>query len=87
MSNTLQAYKAVEYNLPEEARTWQLSAAGFENLELTQGPRRKPGPDEIAFRTDVNSICFSDVKIISAGEKHPRLVGVQHRRGESRSGS
>ncbi|MCB9784910.1 MAG: zinc-binding dehydrogenase [Candidatus Omnitrophica bacterium] len=75
MSNLLQDYKSVAYDLPEEARTWQLSAAGFENLDLTQGGRRKPGPEEIAFRTDVNSICFSDVKIISAGDTHPRLVG------------
>jgi len=75
MSNTLQDYKSVAYDLPEEARTWQLSAAGFENLDLAQGGRRKPGPDEIAFRTDVNSICFSDVKIISAGNTHPRLIG------------
>ncbi len=75
MSNQLQEYKSVGYSLPEEARTWQLSAAGFEHLDLTRGTRRKPGPDEIAFRTDVNSICFSDVKIISAGDSHPRLVG------------
>lgn len=75
MSNQMQSYQSVQYALPEKARTWQLSAAGFDHLELTEGPRRRPGPDEIAFRTDVNSICFSDVKIIQAGEAHPRLVG------------
>lgn len=73
MPPDLQAYKSVQYNLPDTARCWQLSAAGFENLELVEIPRRRPGPDEIAFRTDVNGICFSDVKIISAGQGHPRL--------------
>lgn len=74
MSNVLDSYRKVEYKLPETERCWQLSGAGFDQLELVEIPRRKPGPDEIAFRTDVNSICFSDVKIISAGPSHPRLA-------------
>jgi threonine dehydrogenase-like Zn-dependent dehydrogenase len=74
MLSDLQTYKAVQYPLPETARCWQLSGAGFDKLELVEIPRRKPGPDEIAFRTDVNGICFSDVKIVSAGPGHPRLA-------------
>jgi threonine dehydrogenase-like Zn-dependent dehydrogenase len=75
MSDVLNAYRKVEYDLPEKSRFWQLSAKGFDNLELVELPRPKPGPDDIAFRTDVNGICFSDVKIINAGEDHPRLQG------------
>jgi len=75
MSEVLDVYRLVKYNLPERSRFWQLSGKGFENLELVDIPRPKPGPEEIAFRTDVNGICFSDVKIINAGETHPRLKG------------
>ncbi len=74
MSSVLNTYRKVEYDLPKTARCWQLSGTGFEKLDLVEIPRPQPGPDEIAFRTDVNSICFSDVKIVSAGKSHPRLV-------------
>jgi len=75
MSDALIDYRTVQYDLPDRARYWQLSEAGFDRLELVDLPRRRPGPSEIAFRTDVNGICFSDVKIVSAGEAHPRLKG------------
>lgn len=74
MSEGLKEYKSVAYHLPEKAHQWQLSGTGFDCLELVEIPRRKPGPNEIAFRTDVNGICFSDVKIISSGTNHPRLA-------------
>jgi threonine dehydrogenase-like Zn-dependent dehydrogenase len=33
----------------------------------------QPGPDELLVRHDAVGICFSDVKVISAGENHPRI--------------
>ena len=32
-----------------------------------------PGPDELLVRHDAVGICFSDIKVIRAGEKHPRI--------------
>jgi threonine dehydrogenase-like Zn-dependent dehydrogenase len=75
VSDKLQQYRHHNYPLPEKAHYWQLSAPGLEHLDLVELPRRQPGPEEIAFRTDANGICFSDVKIINAGDGHPRLAG------------
>ena len=32
-----------------------------------------PGPDELLVRHDAVGICFSDIKVIRTGEKHPRI--------------
>ena len=51
--------------------------AGFENLGLDgqpmDAPLPKPGPDELLVRHDAVGICFSDIKVIRAGQKHPRI--------------
>lgn len=74
MSTTLERYRAVADPLPAATLRLELSGAGWEHLQLAQVERPRPGPDDIAFRVDVNSICFSDVKIIGAGPAHPRLT-------------
>ena len=74
MSSVLESYRKVDYNLPKTSRSWQLSGTGFEKMDLVESPRPQPGPDDVAFRVDVNSICFSDVKVVTAGKSHPRLV-------------
>ena len=33
------------------------------------------GPDELLVRHDAVGLCFSDIKVIKAGETHPRLAG------------
>jgi threonine dehydrogenase-like Zn-dependent dehydrogenase len=75
MPGALENYRQVGYDLPDTSRCWQLSGPGLDNLELVSMERRRPGPDEIAFRTDANGICFSDVKIVGAAGDHPRLKG------------
>ena len=75
MPTRLDRYRALEYPLPERTLVWQLSGAGFESFALAEIPRREPGPGEIAFRVDTNSICFSDVKVVKLGPRHPRLAG------------
>jgi threonine dehydrogenase-like Zn-dependent dehydrogenase len=63
--------------LPEQNRLWPLFGAGFENLGLDgqamDTPLPKPGPDELLVRHDAVGICFSDIKVIRSGEKHPRI--------------
>ncbi|MFN3983376.1 MAG: alcohol dehydrogenase catalytic domain-containing protein, partial [Caldilinea sp.] len=69
----------LSWNRPELAanRLWPLYGAGWENLGKNGGamelPIPKPGPDELLVRHDAVGICFSDIKVIRAGESHPRI--------------
>lgn len=75
----LSTYKKVEYNLPKEIWTWHLYGAGLENLGKNGKPEAYPmpkfGPDQLLLRIDAVGICFSDIKVINQGNKHPRVVG------------
>jgi D-arabinose 1-dehydrogenase-like Zn-dependent alcohol dehydrogenase len=54
-----------------------LYGAGFENLGHNGQPITVDipiyGPDELLVRHDACGICFSDIKVINAGEEHPRI--------------
>lgn len=73
----LQRYKKAEGPLPKMMLAWPLYAAGFENLGRNGQPVGMAvpeyGPDELLVRHDACGLCFSDVKVIRAGEKHPRI--------------
>jgi len=73
----LDQYRTADWPLPEQNRLWPLFGAGFENLGLDgqamDTPLPKPGPDELLVRHDAVGICFSDIKVIRSGEKHPRI--------------
>lgn len=70
--------------LPATYRRWHLYGAGLENVGKDGRPETvalpEPGPDEILVRHDACGICFSDIKIITLGENHPRLAGRDLRR-------
>ncbi len=69
----------VNYQIPKKMLAWELYGTGFDNF----GKEDKPSwikipdidPDQILVRIDAVGLCFSDVKIIKSGEKHPRLLG------------
>jgi threonine dehydrogenase-like Zn-dependent dehydrogenase len=71
-------YRRAEIVAPEKTRLWPLYGAGFENLGVNEGPIDVPlpkyGPDELLVRHDACGLCFSDIKILSLGEKHPRIT-------------
>ena len=69
----LTIYKSLEYAFPESNSRWELDGAGFDHLRLAEAPVPIPGDDEVAFRVDVNVLCFSDVKVIRQGGSHTRL--------------
>jgi D-arabinose 1-dehydrogenase-like Zn-dependent alcohol dehydrogenase len=77
MSDKLSEYRCGCAPIPDEYRLWPLYGAGFENL----GKDGKPitvampeyGSDELLVRHDTDSLCFSDVKVIRAGQEHPRI--------------
>ncbi|MCL6627974.1 MAG: alcohol dehydrogenase catalytic domain-containing protein [Armatimonadetes bacterium] len=79
MSDKLQVYRNVEYDLPQRILTWPLFGAGIENFGKDGRPVERPmpeyGPDELLVRVDAVSICFSDIKVINLGSQHPRIQG------------
>ena len=74
----LQHYRAGDAPTVENNRLWPLFGAGWENLGVDGGPidtpMPAPGPDELLVRHDAVGICFSDVKVLRAGNKHPRTA-------------
>jgi len=57
---------------------WPLYGEGFDNLGKNHQPVRldipRPGPDELLVRIDAIGLCFSDVKLVRAGQQHPRVI-------------
>ena len=77
MTDKLSAYRKVQNQLPQANQLWPLYGAGFENLgqneEPIEVPFPSPGPDELLIRHDACGLCFSDIKVINLGDKHPRI--------------
>jgi threonine dehydrogenase-like Zn-dependent dehydrogenase len=75
--DTLERYRRGTGPLPATHKVWPLYGAGFENLGQDGQPIELPlpsyGPDEILVRQDAVGLCFSDLKVISAGQSHPRV--------------
>ena len=73
----LEHYRAADAPLPAVNRLWPLYGAGWESLgkdgASLEAPLSHPGPDELLVRHDAVGICFSDIKVLRAGEKHPRI--------------
>ncbi len=73
----LAQYKQADAPLPETSQLWPLYGAGMENLGRDGRPIRvptpRPGRDELLVRHDAVGLCFSDIKVIQAGEAHPRI--------------
>ena len=65
--------------MPERYWLWPLYGAGLENLGADEKPIQVEtptcGPDQLLVRHDAVGLCFSDTKVIKAGETHPRLLG------------
>ncbi|NLT73554.1 MAG: alcohol dehydrogenase catalytic domain-containing protein [Chloroflexi bacterium] len=78
-SSKIDAYRRATSPLPERHWIWPLYGQGLESLgrdgQPIAVPLPIPGPDELLVRHDAVGLCFSDTKVISAGESHPRLNG------------
>jgi L-sorbose 1-phosphate reductase len=76
-NEAFETYRRAEAPLPEKNRIWPLYGAGFENLGVDRQPIEVPmpeyGPDELLVRHDACGHCFSDIKVINAGQDHPRI--------------
>lgn len=77
MNDKLDDYRRAATPLPEKNRLWPLYGPGFENLgqegETIEVSLPQPGPDELLVRHDAVGLCFSDIKVIRAGQEHPRI--------------
>ncbi len=76
MSDKLRRFRQPA-DISKSNRLWPLYGAGFENLGRNGQPIEVDtpayGPDELLVRHDACGICFSDIKVINAGEQHPRI--------------
>ena len=54
---------------------WHLTGVGFDNLGLFRLPKPTIKDDQLLVRQEVVTVCFSSVKEILVGNKHPRLQG------------
>ncbi|MCC7353868.1 MAG: alcohol dehydrogenase catalytic domain-containing protein [Anaerolineae bacterium] len=77
MADKLAEYKRGNTPPKEPNKLWPLYGAGMENLGHDGNPIEVPlpryGPDELLVRHDACGLCFSDIKIISLGQNHPRI--------------
>ena len=66
------------FAVPEKMLAWRLYGEGMENFGDGDQPCELPVPeirdDELLVRIDAIGLCFSDVKLIRAGEAHPRVI-------------
>ena len=64
--------------VPEKMLAWPLYGAGMEKLGKNDQPVvlsvPENGDDELLVKIDAIGLCFSDVKLIRAGEEHPRVI-------------
>ena len=65
--------------LPREMLSWQLKGTGLDNFGTKGRPDTVPFPsyteDNLIARIDAVGLCYSDIKLISAGPAHPRIEG------------
>ena len=78
MTDILDSYKKAQ-QVAGEMKAWRMRGAGLENFGISGKTEKLPlpvfGPDEILARTDAVGICFSDVKLITQGSQHKRILG------------
>jgi len=77
MSDKIAQYRSGKQTR-EPNQLWPLYGAGMENLgregKPIQVPKPAYGPDELLVRHDACGLCFSDIKVITLGQEHPRIT-------------
>ena len=77
MSNTFKDFQELTYDLPEKTLLWNMYGPGLENIGVDgkpeTGPIPEPADNQMLVRVDAVGMCFSDVKLIKQGSKHPKL--------------
>ncbi|HEY0607359.1 MAG TPA: alcohol dehydrogenase catalytic domain-containing protein, partial [Herpetosiphonaceae bacterium] len=70
-------YRSPDAPVPAQTKAWNMYGPGLENIGRDNQPEvfevPEPGDDQLLVRIDAVSLCFSDVKLIQQGGKHPKL--------------
>lgn len=90
MTSQYKRYQSEKITPPEKTWVWNMYGAGEENIGKDGKPEflpvLKPGPDQLLVRVDSVGLCFSDVKLIRMGSKHPKLYNRDLRKEPTRLG-
>ncbi|MBM9521029.1 zinc-binding dehydrogenase [Desulforhopalus vacuolatus] len=77
MTSKYNQYASADQPMPEKTLAWNMYGAGEENIgkdgKPEQFPVSQPAADQMLVRIDSVGLCFSDVKLIKMGRKHPKL--------------
>ena len=77
MSDKLSLYRQATTPPPTAQHLWPLYGAGLDNLGVGGKPVEAPvltcDPDSMVIRHDACGLCFSDIKVITQGQDHPRI--------------
>jgi threonine dehydrogenase-like Zn-dependent dehydrogenase len=77
MTRTIDDYRSPDAPVSDEAWAWNMYGPGVDNIGREGRPERlpvpEPGADQLLVRVDAVGMCFSDVKLIQQGGKHPKL--------------
>ncbi|MCJ7772366.1 MAG: alcohol dehydrogenase catalytic domain-containing protein, partial [Desulfobacterales bacterium] len=77
MSCKFKNYIELDYKIPDKTYSWNMYAAGTENIGRGGKPEAEdipfPNDDQLLVRVDAVGLCFSDVKLIKLGGNHPKL--------------
>jgi threonine dehydrogenase-like Zn-dependent dehydrogenase len=77
MSSRFDLYRSSAAPVPRETWAWNLYGPGVENIGHDGRPEHfsmpEPAAGQLLVRVDAVGLCFSDVKLIRQGGRHPRL--------------
>ncbi|MFW2367592.1 MAG: alcohol dehydrogenase catalytic domain-containing protein [Desulforhopalus sp.] len=77
MTSQYSKYSSADLAIPEQTLVWNMYGAGEENIGKDGKPELfpvpQPAPNQMLVRVDSVGLCFSDVKLINMGRKHPKL--------------
>lgn len=77
MTGAFDIYRSPGAPIPKETLAWNMYGPGVERIGREGRPERfqvpAPGDDELLVRVDAVSLCYSDVKLIQQGGRHPKL--------------
>jgi threonine dehydrogenase-like Zn-dependent dehydrogenase len=77
MTTKFEHYHSPDAPIAAETLAWNMYGPGVENIGRDGQPERfavpDPADDQLLVRVDAVGMCFSDVKLIQQGGKHPKL--------------
>ena len=77
MGEKYKAYRSLNYPIPKQSLAWNLYDAELKNMGKDGQPEPfsipEPGDDQLLVRIDSVGVCFSDIKVLKQGSKHPKL--------------